>query len=86
MYIMFPGIDIPVMLIYVLNAYALRHASSSLVGSYIYLQPVCATIIAILFATDELSFEKLLFMLLVFAGVYLASIKKNKNENVNKML
>jgi len=67
---------------YVLNAYALRHASSSLVGSYIYLQPVCATIIAILFATDELSFEKLLFMLLVFAGVYLASIKKNKKQLV----
>jgi drug/metabolite transporter (DMT)-like permease len=63
---------------YVLNAYALRHASSGLVGSYIYLQPVCATLIAILFATDELSIEKLLFMLIVFAGVYLASMKKKE--------
>ncbi len=63
---------------YVLNAYALRHASSGLVGSYIYLQPVCATLIAILFATDELSVEKLLFMLIVFAGVYLASMKKKE--------
>jgi drug/metabolite transporter (DMT)-like permease len=60
----------------VLNAYALRHASSSLVGTYIYLQPVCATIIAVIFATDTLSFEKLLFMLIVFVGVYLATLKK----------
>jgi drug/metabolite transporter (DMT)-like permease len=63
-------------LTYVLNAYALRHASSSLVGTYIYLQPVCATIIAVIFATDTLSFEKLLFMLIVFVGVYLATLKK----------
>ncbi len=67
-------------LTYVLNAYALRHASSSLVGSYIYLQPVCATLIAVAFATDELSMEKLVFMLVVFAGVYLASLKKKTLE------
>lgn len=63
-------------LTYVLNAYALRHASSSLVGTYIYLQPVCATIIAVIFATDTLNFEKLLFMFIVFVGVYLATLKK----------
>lgn len=67
-------------LTYVLNAYALRHASSSLVGSYIYLQPVCAILIAVIFATDELSIEKLVFMLVVFAGVYLASLKKKVLE------
>ncbi|MES2726067.1 MAG: DMT family transporter [Bacteroidota bacterium] len=67
-------------LTYVLNAYALRHASSSLVGSYIYLQPVCATLIAIVFATDELNIEKLVFMFVVFAGVYLASLKKKVTE------
>jgi drug/metabolite transporter (DMT)-like permease len=70
-------------LTYVLNAYALRHASSSLVGTYIYLQPVCATIIAIVFATDELSLEKLIFMLIVFAGVYLASFKKAESVKAN---
>jgi drug/metabolite transporter (DMT)-like permease len=70
-------------LTYVLNAYALRHASSSLVGTYIYLQPVCATIIAIVFATDQLSFEKLIFMLIVFAGVYLASFKKAETVKAN---
>jgi drug/metabolite transporter (DMT)-like permease len=63
---------------YVLNAYALKHASSSLVGSYIYLQPVFATLIAISTGTDLLSFEKLIFMLIVFLGVYSASYKKAK--------
>ena len=69
-------------LTYVLNAYALRHASSSLVGSYIYLQPVCATIIAITFSTDKLKFEKLIFSDIVFVGFYLASIKKAKAQEV----
>jgi len=46
------------------------------------LQPVCATLIAITFSTDELNFEKLIFMVIVFVGVYLASIKKAKTQEV----
>jgi drug/metabolite transporter (DMT)-like permease len=61
---------------YVLNAYALKHASSSLVGSYIYLQPVLATIIAVLAGKDTLTLEKIGFALLVFTGVMLAALKK----------
>jgi len=60
-------------LTYVLNAYALKHADSGLVGSYIYLQPVMAALIAMLSGKDQLSTEKLLSMLLIFSGVYLAS-------------
>lgn len=67
-------------LTYILNAYALRHASSSLVGTYIYLQPVLATIIAVIMGTDALSTEKLAFMAIVFSGVYLAAFRKN-NEH-----
>jgi drug/metabolite transporter (DMT)-like permease len=63
-------------LTYVFNAYALKHASSSLVGSYIYLQPVLATLIAILSGKDHLSADKFLSMLIVFTGVFLASFKK----------
>ena len=62
-------------LTYVFNAYALKHASSSLVGSYIYLQPVLATLIAILSGKDFLSVEKFVSMLIVFAGVFWASYK-----------
>ncbi len=63
-------------LTYVLNAYALKHASSSLVGSYIYLQPVLAALIAVTIGKDHLTLEKFGSMVLVFAGVYLASFKK----------
>lgn len=66
-------------LTYVLNAYALKHASSSLVGSYIYLQPVLATIIAVISGKDFLSFEKFMSMIIVFAGVFLAAYKKSSN-------
>ncbi len=63
-------------LTYVLNAYALKHASSSLVGTYIYLQPVLAALIAVTFGKDHLTLEKFISMVIVFAGVYLASFKK----------
>jgi drug/metabolite transporter (DMT)-like permease len=62
-------------LTYLLNAYALRKASSSLVGSYIYLQPVLATLIAIISGNDLLTFEKLIYILIIFTGVFLVSWK-----------
>lgn len=67
-------------LTYVLNAYALKHASSGLVGSYIYLQPVLATLIAIALGKDMLTIEKFISMLVVFGGVYLASFHKKSIE------
>jgi drug/metabolite transporter (DMT)-like permease len=67
-------------LTYVLNAYALKHASSSLVGTYIYLQPVLATLIAIVLGKDMLSLEKLISMFIVFGGVYLASRKAGEKS------
>lgn len=66
---------------YVLNAYALRKASSSLVGSYIYLQPVLATVIAIASGTDKLTLEKLVCILIIFSGVYLVSKKSALSQS-----
>lgn len=63
-------------LTYLLNAWALRHATPGLVGSYIYLQPVLATMIAILWGKDQLSLEKILFILCIFSGVYLVNRKR----------
>jgi len=60
-------------LTYLLNAYSLRYASSSLVGAYIYLQPVFATIIAVLSGYYELSISQILFGILIMLGVYLVS-------------
>lgn len=65
-------------LTYLLNAYALGHASATLVGSYIYLQPVVAAVLAIMLGQDSLNILKLSYILTIFAGVYLVSFKKKK--------
>jgi len=62
-------------LTYVLNAYALRNASSSLVGSYIYLQPVLAVIIALISGKDNLTLEKAIYIFIIFLGVILVNTK-----------
>ena len=68
---------------YLLNAYALKKASPTLVGSYIYLQPVLAILIAILNQTDHITFEKIIYMLIIFAGVYLVTAP-NRKENTGR--
>lgn len=67
-------------LTYLLNAWALRKASSSLVGSYIYLQPLLATLIALLSGSDVLTVEKVIFMLLIMSGVYVVGIGRKKAQ------
>lgn len=61
---------------YLLNTWALRYANPSLVGAYIYLQPVLAIIIAIGFGSDVFTLQKAFFALMIFAGVYLVSRTK----------
>lgn len=61
-------------LTYLLNGWALRHANSSLVGAYIYLQPVLASIIAIVLSKDVLTWQKVMYGLTIFLGVYLVSL------------
>lgn len=58
---------------YLLNVLALREVHSSVVGAYIYLQPVLATIISVSLGKDEVTFEKILSALLIFSGVYMVS-------------
>jgi len=60
-------------LAYLLNMLALREVHSSVVGAYIYLQPILATIISISLGKDEITFEKILSAVLIFSGVYLVS-------------
>lgn len=60
-------------LAYLLNMLALREVHSSVVGAYIYLQPVIATIISISLGKDAITFEKVLSAVLIFSGVYLVS-------------
>jgi drug/metabolite transporter (DMT)-like permease len=62
---------------YLLNMLALREVHSSVVGAYIYLQPILATIISIVLGKDEITFEKILSAILIFSGVYLVSFAGN---------
>lgn len=64
-------------LAYLLNMLALREVHSSVVGAYIYLQPVLTTIISISLGKDEITFEKILSAILIFSGVYLVSFAGN---------
>ena len=65
-------------LVYLLNNWALKFVSPALVTSYIYVQPVFSTIIAVIFRGDELRWEEAGYALLIFTGVYLVSIRKGK--------
>ncbi|NDK56715.1 DMT family transporter [Pontibacter fetidus] len=58
---------------YLFNTWALRYANPSLVGAYIYLQPLMAIFIAIGFGKDVFTLQKGIYALLIFTGVYLVS-------------
>lgn len=66
-------------LAYLLNAWSLRYVQSSLVGVYIYLQPIFASLIAILFAGYRTDWPIVVYALLIFSGVYLVSVKGRKH-------
>jgi len=63
---------------YLFNIYALKNVSPSVVSSYIYLQPVIASLIALLAEKDSLTWIKGLATLLIFVGVYLVSQRPKK--------
>ena len=65
---------------YLFNIYGLQTLNASVVSSYIYLQPVLASLIALWVQSDELSFIKLLSATIIFIGVYLVS-KKSTLKN-----
>lgn len=65
-------------LAYLLNAWALRSVSSSVVGIYIYLQPVLATFIAVALDKDSLTITTLIWAACIFLGVFLVSRTKKQ--------
>ena len=68
-------------LAYMLNIYALKRLRASTVGFYIYLQPVLATIIALIMDSDKLDVIKILASLIIFMGVYLVG-RNPKTEGI----
>lgn len=71
---------------YLLNIYALKKVSPAISSSYIYLQPVLATLFLYLFSwlgmedyTNSITLPKILCTLAIFAGVFLISLKTKKS-------
>ena len=60
---------------YLLNIYGLKSLNPSTVSTYIYLQPVLASLVAIFAGSDSLNTIKIGAALIIFAGVYLVSVR-----------
>ncbi len=58
---------------YILNVWAVQNSSSTLAGSYIYLQPLLAALIAIALGMDVLTWSKAGFGLLIVLGLWLVN-------------
>ncbi len=67
-------------LAYIFNVYGIKVLGASIAGAYIYIQPVFATIIAMIFLKEALELYKLLAATLIFTGVYLCN-RPVKNSN-----
>lgn len=58
---------------YLWNIYALKHLPASTAGAYIYLQPIIAAIISVVFTGEQITLVKLVATILIFSGVYLVT-------------
>ena len=63
-------------LTYLFNIFALKQLSPSAVGVFIYLQPVVATVFAIIVGADTLNAIRIGAAALIFTGVYLTTKKR----------
>ena len=72
------AILIVTVVVYFLNAWTLVSVNSSVVGAFIYLQPIFATMTAILFFDEVFLFRHLMACAFVFGGVWLETQKPLK--------
>jgi drug/metabolite transporter (DMT)-like permease len=66
-------------LAYLFNIYGLHHLNASATGSYIYLQPIFSTVVAMVFLHEPFSWIKALSAVMIFAGVFLVNLKRQSN-------
>ena len=66
-------------LAYLFNAFALKSLNPSVVSIYIYLQPVLATVIAIILKSDSLDLVKIISSAFIFSAVFLVSMPSKKS-------
>jgi drug/metabolite transporter (DMT)-like permease len=67
-------------LAYLLNTFALKDLSPSVVSMYIYLQPFLATLFAVFLGKDTLTPTKILSAVFIIIGVYLVSVKTKTRD------
>jgi len=65
-------------LAYLINLMAMKELKPTTLSVFIYLQPLFASIIAIVLQKDELTFIKVISAVLIFIGVYLVKHQKVK--------
>ncbi|MCA6485309.1 MAG: DMT family transporter [Chitinophagaceae bacterium] len=63
-------------LAYLFNIYGISQLGAAATGSYIYTQPIFATLIACFFFGEELTLQRILAALLIIGGVFLTNYKK----------
>ncbi len=76
-------------LTYLLTMFGLKHLSPSISSSYIYIQPVMVIGFAYLFLyagiaddyTSSITLQKIIYMFLIFLGVYLSGKTSNKTNS-----
>lgn len=75
-------------LTYLMNVFSLKYLSPSVNGSYVYTQPAFVIILTYVFVyigwtqdvTGAINMEKIAFMLMIFAGVYLISYSSQREK------
>ncbi len=65
---------------YLFNVFALKTLSSTVVSSYIYIQPFIATAAAIVLKVEVLTWPQVVAAAFIFSGVYLVSFSKKKTS------
>jgi drug/metabolite transporter (DMT)-like permease len=71
---------------YLFNMLALREVHSSVVGAYIYLQPIFAAILSAFYGYDTFNPQKLLAAFFIFSGVFLAAFGSMVFERRKKLI
>ena len=59
---------------YLLNIYGLKKVSPTVASSFIYLQPILTTLIAVYLGSETLDWQKVVFGITIFTGVFIVSI------------
>ncbi len=67
-------------LTYLFNIYALKQLSPSVIGVFMYIQPLIAAFFAIITGSDQLTTLRVVSAALIFTGVYLTTKKKPIKE------